>query len=38
LFASKTHIDNDSDAQKGVVRGSYKSNVNLFGVQFSHRF
>ncbi|WP_353174471.1 OmpP1/FadL family transporter [Paracandidimonas soli] len=38
LFTSSTGINNDSAPEKGVVRGSYKSNVNLFGIQVSHRF
>lgn len=38
LFTSSTSIDNDSAPDKGIIRGDYKSNVNLFGIQVSHRF
>ncbi len=38
LFVKSTSIDNDTDPSKGVVRGDYKSNANLIGVQVSHRF
>ena len=38
LFTNTTDINNDSAPEKGIVRGSYKSNVNLFGLQVSHRF
>lgn len=39
LFLDDTRIDNATDPQKkGVVRGEYQSNVNIIGVQVSHRF
>lgn len=38
LFLKSTSIDNNTDARKGTVRGDYKSNANLIGVQVSHRF
>ncbi|PLC48389.1 fatty acid transporter [Pollutimonas subterranea] len=38
LFLKSTSINNDTDATKGTVRGNYKSNANLIGVQVSHRF
>lgn len=38
LFVKSTSIDNDSAASKGTVRGDYRSDANLLGVQVSHRF
>lgn len=38
LFLKSTAINNDTDPNKGTVRGNYKSNANLIGVQVSHRF
>jgi long-chain fatty acid transport protein len=39
LFLKDTAMANDTDAaKKGVVRGEYRSNAHLLGVQVSHRF
>ncbi|NYT63877.1 outer membrane protein transport protein [Alcaligenaceae bacterium] len=39
LFLKSTRIANDTSALgKGIVRGDYDSNVNIFGAQVSHRF
>ncbi len=39
LFLKNTSINNDTAArEKGIVRGEYKSNANMIGVQLSHRF
>jgi len=38
LFVKNASIDNDTAANKGTVRGDYKSNANLLGIQISHRF
>jgi long-chain fatty acid transport protein len=38
LFVKSTSIDNDSAVSKGTVRGDYRSNANVLGVQVSHRF
>ncbi|HUH60359.1 MAG TPA: outer membrane protein transport protein [Candidimonas sp.] len=39
LFLKSTSINNDTAAAtKGTVRGDYKSNANMVGVQLSHRF
>jgi long-chain fatty acid transport protein len=39
LFLKDTSIDNDTAAAtKGTVRGEYKSNANMVGIQLSHRF
>lgn len=38
LFIDDTRIDNATDVQKGVVRGSYDSQANIVGIQVSHRF
>lgn len=39
LFIRNTGIDNATDpVAKGVVRGTYRSNANIVGVQVSHRF
>jgi long-chain fatty acid transport protein len=39
LFVKSTTIDNDTEpAKKGTVRGDYRSNANILGVQVSYRF
>lgn len=38
LFLKSTTIANDTAPDKGIVRGDYDSNANIFGVQLSHRF
>jgi len=39
LFISKTPIANATEpVTKGTIRGEFKSNANMFGVQFSRRF
>jgi len=39
LFISKAPVANNTSASnKGTLRGEFKSNANLFGVQFSRRF
>jgi len=38
LFVKSTTINNDTAAAKGTVRGDYKSNANILGIQVSHRF
>jgi len=39
LFISKTPIANDTEPlDKGTLRGEFKANANLFGVQLSRRF
>lgn len=38
LFVKSTSINNDTAAAKGTVRGDYKSNANIIGLQVSHRF
>lgn len=38
LFLNDTDIHNDTDPDKGIVRGKYKSNANIVGIQVSHRF
>ncbi|UYO93687.1 OmpP1/FadL family transporter [Pollutimonas sp. M17] len=38
LFMKNADIGNDTDPAKGTVRGHYKSNANIIGLQVSHRF
>ena len=38
IFMRKPYIDNNSDAAKGTVTGSYAAAIDMVGVQLSHRF